>query len=422
MAKSIGIIGAGPAGLTSALALARRGGLQITLYEREEDHMTAPRFNPDRSYTIDITGHGLKALKYCEATQRFDKDLIQFRGLKLRMFGKTEEWEGEGWTGSRGDICRALQTEIVEKHPGAVKFEFKTNVEVLDVFDGTLALTPEGGKKTQKSFDLVLGCDGAGAVSRGALEKVPGFKVEGNQANSYGQMLQFDTKEADTLDPRYLEIFGVDPFVVAGAINGESGPSTARWFCLVGFGKPTKFSDVEEARAYLTKNGGADLAKFYSEKELAEFVKRPCNNIGRSKVCSSYHTGKVVMIGDSGNPFPPIGQGINHAMEAATVMDKCIGDCINSGKRLEFAAAAFTDAWKPEGDAINWIARRTDMGDPFKMFLVKAALAGGFSVMSEAKREDKTYKECADVARARQEKFGLDPDEKRQCFSFCSIM
>jgi 2-polyprenyl-6-methoxyphenol hydroxylase-like FAD-dependent oxidoreductase len=413
MSKSIAILGAGPAGLTSALALARRGGFEITVYEQEEDHMTAPRFNPDRSYTIDITGHGLKALKYCDATDRFDKELLQFKGIKIRALYKTDEWEGQGWTGSRGDICRALQAEIKSKHPRAVKFQFKTQVCVEDVFDGKLSLTPETGSVTKKQFDLVIGSDGAGGASRDALSKLPGFKVTSNQASNYCMMLHFDLPAADTLDARYLEVFCFDPFVVAGAINGPNGPQTARWFCMIGFSSPTTFASVEEAKTYLTKKAGKDIFQYVSDKELSEFIKRPCNNIGRAKTCSSLHAGKVVMVGDSGNPFPPIGQGINCAMEAAMVLDKCIGDCVSKGQRLEYAAAAFTEQWKPEADSINWLARRCDFGDQFKMFLVKIAIAGGFSALSDAKKEDKTYKECADVARGRQEAFGLDPDGQK---------
>ena len=56
----IAIIGAGPAGLTCGLALARRG-IDITIVERGANHLETATYNPNRSYTIDITGHGKKA-------------------------------------------------------------------------------------------------------------------------------------------------------------------------------------------------------------------------------------------------------------------------------------------------------------------------------------------------------------------------
>jgi 2-polyprenyl-6-methoxyphenol hydroxylase-like FAD-dependent oxidoreductase len=110
--SSVAIIGAGPAGLALALSLARRGsGGDVVVFDRAEDHDTAPRYNPDRSYTIDITGHGARALEYMGVTRRFDKELIKFRGIRIKALAKDEPWDGPGWTGSRGDICRTLLSE-----------------------------------------------------------------------------------------------------------------------------------------------------------------------------------------------------------------------------------------------------------------------------------------------------------------------
>jgi 2-polyprenyl-6-methoxyphenol hydroxylase-like FAD-dependent oxidoreductase len=63
----IAIVGTGPAGLTFACALAQEGGYSIHLFERDQDHFEIATYNPNRSYTIDITGHGLNT------TQRIDK-------------------------------------------------------------------------------------------------------------------------------------------------------------------------------------------------------------------------------------------------------------------------------------------------------------------------------------------------------------
>jgi 2-polyprenyl-6-methoxyphenol hydroxylase-like FAD-dependent oxidoreductase len=116
----IAIIGAGPAGLTCGLALARRG-IDITIVERGANHLETATYNPNRSYTIDITGHGKKAADHVGVTKRFDQELIRFRGLKYALpiwtnlapnKTITEDYPGQGWTGSRGDICRVLQAEL----------------------------------------------------------------------------------------------------------------------------------------------------------------------------------------------------------------------------------------------------------------------------------------------------------------------
>jgi len=110
----IGIIGGGPGGLTAAIALARRG-VRSTVFERDAHPSLMPRFNPDRSYPIDITGHGLKALRHIDALAHFDTHLTPFRGIK---YGRRvlDPWHEPGWIGSRGDITRALMSLAEERH------------------------------------------------------------------------------------------------------------------------------------------------------------------------------------------------------------------------------------------------------------------------------------------------------------------
>ena len=112
----IGIIGAGPSGLVLALALSKRENVYVTVFEKSSDHKNIPTFNPSRSYTIDITGHGEKAIKSLNVQERFNKNLIKFKGIKIPIIwpGFSEEYHGDGWTGSRGDICRTLLEEIEE--------------------------------------------------------------------------------------------------------------------------------------------------------------------------------------------------------------------------------------------------------------------------------------------------------------------
>src|ERR687885_65981 len=91
----IAIVGGGPAGLVAAIALARRG-IRTTVFEREVHPERAPRFNPDRSYTIDITGHGLRALRHIDATTYFDDRLLPFRGIQYED-RVVEDWPEQGW-------------------------------------------------------------------------------------------------------------------------------------------------------------------------------------------------------------------------------------------------------------------------------------------------------------------------------------
>jgi kynurenine 3-monooxygenase len=61
--------------------------VKVTVFEKGDDYMSIPTFNPNRSYTIDITGHGAKAMEYINASDRMDKELIKFNGMRLRFKG-----------------------------------------------------------------------------------------------------------------------------------------------------------------------------------------------------------------------------------------------------------------------------------------------------------------------------------------------
>jgi kynurenine 3-monooxygenase len=134
----IALIGGGPAALVAAIALARRG-IRTSVFERDPHPEKAPRFNPDRSYTIDISGHGLKAIRHIEASGTFDERMFPFKGLKIPG-GRTEEWTLPGWTGSRGDILRALMAVLEGKYREWIALEFNCRVNAVDVETGVVTV------------------------------------------------------------------------------------------------------------------------------------------------------------------------------------------------------------------------------------------------------------------------------------------
>ena len=119
----VAIVGLGPAGLTLALALSARPDVSVKVFEAAAAHDLAPTYNPDRSYTIDITGHGINAVNYVGATAAFDDELILFKGIFATFVpsffkGAPRRTPCKGWTGSRGDICRVMYKELRRRMSG----------------------------------------------------------------------------------------------------------------------------------------------------------------------------------------------------------------------------------------------------------------------------------------------------------------
>ncbi len=389
----IAIVGGGPAGLVTAIALARRG-IRTTVFERDSHPEEAQRFNPDRSYSIDITGHGLRALKYIDATSYFDARMLGFKGIQHR--GRVvQEWSKPGWTGSRGDILRALMDVITEIFPRDVGFEFQCRVSSVDVHTGALTYRTSDREAATRQFDLIIGADGAGSVVRQSMQdQVKGFSVEAKSIPNYVTMIELD-RVGDQLDKNYLQALSIRHFIVAGAINGEQGRENPRWFCAVGADHEQVFSSTDEAQHFFQDNC-SQILQLASDEAVAAFAQRRCYHIGQMLSCSQLHGGRAVLIGDAGAPFPPIGQGVNAAMESAIVLDRCVGE---AGTKLLEAAALYNTTWKPEADAVSWISEQTLFEKPLNTLRSLVTMAIGQNVVDQAKSAEMSYSEVRQKAK-----------------------
>ena len=85
---NIAIIGAGPAGLTLALCLSNHLNMKITIFDQDDDYRTKPTFDANRSYTIDITGHGAKVIEHLKLGKKVlypsYKQILKFRIFTYR--------------------------------------------------------------------------------------------------------------------------------------------------------------------------------------------------------------------------------------------------------------------------------------------------------------------------------------------------
>ncbi len=367
----IAIVGGGPSGLVLAIALARRG-IPTTVFERDAHPEIAPRFNPDRSYTIDISGHGLKALRHIDACAQFDERMIQFKGL--RFPGGGEEWTLPGWTGSRGDILRALMAVVEDRHRELIQFHFQSRVTSVDLNAGTLTYASESGELTTLQFDFIVGADGAGSVVRRAMvEQIPEFTAVTRSYPNYCTMIELD-RVGDQLNKNYLHGLSVRPFCVAGAIKGDQGGDTARWFCAIGTKAKQVFASAEEAREFFRRRVPR-IFELTSEEKIAAFAQRTCYHIGQTLTCSQLHCGKAVLLGDAAGAFPPIGQGVNAAMESAMALDLCLSERGILPSEVVEAARLYNARWKPEVDAVSWMSVKSLFEN--RLHMLRAVAADG---------------------------------------------
>lgn len=434
----IAIIGAGPSGLLLSLYLTHHSKvfqfpLTVSVFEREANHDNQDRSNPDRSYTIDITGHGLKAVRSVSANleQRFDKELIPFRGVHAYTINKTLPYEEKGWTGSRGDICSCLLHELEASLATAnelidVQLHWNTTITSVDPVQGIVAWRGEE-TEFEESFDLVVGADGGGSMLRRTLEDLQLLTTEKKSIPNFSRILHLENNSPESsLQPDLLHGFCLNPWAVGGAILDVSDVASTRdfdqstlpkqFYVQMGYSSDAAFANTSAADTELQKirlpkhhnahridENAVSLRHYVSDEELQSFANRPVYHTGKTVKCSTIAVEKCALIGDASTAFPPVGQGVNAALEGAAFLGELLVRQLTksvSPVDLESALASYNRQWLPQASACADIANTVVYGSTLSRskLLLQGALGAvtgvDFAAAQIAKNSKYSYVEA----------------------------
>ncbi|WP_375470346.1 FAD-dependent oxidoreductase [uncultured Nostoc sp.] len=354
--KNVVIMGGGPAGLGTALMLAKRGWKDITVLEKRP---SADYYEPDKSFSYQIDGRGQKLTDLLELTAKladlsvanteFYLTLIQKDGIrKTTKLPITDSKRKTAYWLPRASFVELLYQEIHQNWQDSIQVLFNTEGVEIKQHVEHLEIITQSQDQENLSFipTLIVGCDGLNSIVRETLHQMEG------ESHSF-EMQKFPSPSSGlkykilTLPPQFplSESEGdLAQTTMAYAIRSTfKGRKKAISLGLLPFKNPHKprtaniitypdhqiwqLETKEEVKQFLKQAfPQLPLEKIISPEEIARFTSSDGGKFPIPQYCSGLYKiwGKpednqgtaVILLGDATHCFPPdIGQGVNSALE-----------------------------------------------------------------------------------------------------------
>ena len=340
MRTQVGIVGAGPAGLTLARLLELQGVETVVFEARSREYC-------EQRIRAGVLEHRVaELLRDARVGERMDAEGIPHGGIHLQFAGERHHLPMRDLVG-RGIMIYG-QTEVVKdlisaRLESGLPLHFETPVESVDPDNGVIRYA--GG---ELACDVIAGCDGFHGVCRAAVP-------------------------AQTFEREY-------PFGWLG-ILAEVAPSMdelvyahhARGFALLSLRSP------ELSRYYLQVAHDEDVAAWPDDRIWAELQQRtgvegwtlregPILEKGvigmRSFVAEPMQHGRLYLAGDAAHIVPPTGaKGLNLAVNDVRIL----AEAIVGGGLEHYSERCLRRVWRAEH--FSWwmttMLHRLPGGDPF---------------------------------------------------------
>ncbi|MGP6010923.1 FAD-dependent oxidoreductase [Pseudomonas aeruginosa] len=315
--KRVVIIGAGPAGLVTALGLARQGA-QVSVIDREDDILRWPRamvYLPSTLKVLDEIGLLEKAKSVAAWGYEYNLRFPLTGNVGRLDYHLIEDLTPYSFNLHFGqDILAEMILEEFLKLPGA-EMRWKTSFDTLEQTDDCVQVslhTPNGPRTIEA--DWVIGADGA----RSSVRKDLGVEFEGF-----------------TWDDTFMATNVLYDFDKYGYAPSTMVADPDHW-CVI-----AKIDDKQQWRiAYGEDSNLSEEARLARIKErFKHFLPDPdaplellmANSYRvHQRSASTYRVGRVFLAGDAAHATNPIGgMGFTSGVQDANTLIKCLGGVIN---------------------------------------------------------------------------------------------
>lgn len=365
--KNIALIGAGLVGSLQALLLAKRG-YQIDVFEGRPDLRKAGMAG-GKSINLALSERGWKALKLAGIADRVASMAIPMKSRCIHMpdgqityqpYGK----EGQAiYSVSRGGLNQLLLAAAGEHSKINLHFEHKC--QDIDLTSNTIHFDTPSGSIETKSYDHIIGTDGAFSAVRTRLQKTDRFNyAQTYLAHGYKELVIPGINGKHQIDANSLHIWPRGEFMLIALPNLDGSFTCTLFFPFEGkhsfstLDTPKKVTDFFKA----TFADAVALMPTLTQ----DFFENPTGSLVTIKCSPWNYQNKVGLIGDASHAIVPFyGQGMNAGFEDCSLFDEALA----TGQDIGDVISTFGTRRRQDADAIaelaikNFIEMRDKTGD-----------------------------------------------------------
>lgn len=353
--KKAVVVGAGPAGSTAAMFLARQG-FSVDVYERRPEPCH-DAVDTGRAYIIIVIPRGQAALQELGVPLPSQQEYVTKGTVRHPKSGKIGISREEGnVTFSRSGLAQYLIDQAKALYPNSIRFHFQAACEGVDVDGRKVQFTLADGSSVREGYDLLVGADGVGSAVRGSLQQY--YRDMSVVVTDSGREYKTYRGLQGDIEP---EEFKVNP----GATLHLWTTNTDAWTTLTAHSNPdgtysgtmslktgehTTLTNKEQVEQLL-KDKFTGVPEHWVPSIADQVLKEAPSPAGKRIKCSRLDGPGIMLLGDAAHAVTPVfGQGANSSLESAKVLGDVL---VEAGGDVQQVPARFTATRLADVHALN---------------------------------------------------------------------